>query len=158
MGYPQMRRKNRAISEEEARALLRDGEYGVLSTVGADGLPAGVPLSYVLDGDGIVFHCALAGRKVDNLRHQPGVSFVVVGKVQAAFVEGDYTTYYESAVVHGTAAPVENPEEKARLLRLLCEKYLSEHMDAFEAAIQRSLKATGVWRIHIDHLTGKAKR
>ena len=41
----EMRRKDREISEEEACQLLATGEYGVLSTVGSDGEPYGVPLS-----------------------------------------------------------------------------------------------------------------
>lgn len=45
--YP-MRRKDRAISDTEARALLEKAEYGFLATTGNDGLPYGVPLSYVL--------------------------------------------------------------------------------------------------------------
>jgi len=40
-----MRRKDRALSEEEAQALLDRTEYGVLSTVGGDGRPYGVPLN-----------------------------------------------------------------------------------------------------------------
>lgn len=42
----EMRRKDRAITEEDARELLNTAEYGILSTVSEDGEPYGVPLDY----------------------------------------------------------------------------------------------------------------
>lgn len=157
MSFKEMRRSDRALAESEARALLEKGIYGILSTVGEDGLPVGTPLSYIVDGDDICFHCAQKGQKVDNLRHQPRVCFTVVGEAQAAYL-GNFTTYFESAVAHGTASPVEGDAEKTRILRLICEKYLPEHMEHFAGAMEKSLKVTGIWKIHIDHLTGKARR
>ena len=55
-----MRRKDRQESDEEAMAYLKAAEYGVLSTVGPDGEPYRVPLTYAVeeDGKGLVFHCA----------------------------------------------------------------------------------------------------
>ena len=41
-----MRRKDRAITEEEIIALLNKVEYGVLSTVSENGKPYGVPLNF----------------------------------------------------------------------------------------------------------------
>jgi nitroimidazol reductase NimA-like FMN-containing flavoprotein (pyridoxamine 5'-phosphate oxidase superfamily) len=40
-----MRRKDRELSAEEAGRILAKGEFGVLSTVGTDGQPYGIPLS-----------------------------------------------------------------------------------------------------------------
>ena len=47
-----MRRKDRQVSDEEAMAYLKAAEYGVLSTVGPDGEPYGVPLTYAVEEDG----------------------------------------------------------------------------------------------------------
>ena len=44
-----MRRKDRQVSDEEAMAYLKAAEYGVLSTVGPDGEPYGVPLTYAVE-------------------------------------------------------------------------------------------------------------
>ncbi len=40
-----MRRKELAITEDEAKSLLKKAEYGVLSTIAQDGCPYSVPLS-----------------------------------------------------------------------------------------------------------------
>ena len=42
----ELRRKDRAITKEEAITLLNKGEYGILSTVSENGNPYGIPLSY----------------------------------------------------------------------------------------------------------------
>lgn len=46
-----MRRKKRALTDEETLSIIRKGEYCVLATVGEDAQPYGIPLSYVyIDG------------------------------------------------------------------------------------------------------------
>ena len=63
----EMRRKDRAITEEDARALLNKAEYGVLSTVTEDGKPYGVPLNFCVIDCCLYFHCADEGQKIDNI-------------------------------------------------------------------------------------------
>lgn len=159
MEYTPMRRKDRALTAEDAMDTLRTGQYGILSTVGPEGLPYGTPLSYVLDNGDIIFHCARTGHKITNINHQPGVCFTVVDNNSVGPVyHGGFSTYFRSAVAFGTAVHIDDNAEKSRLLWLLCEKYLPAHMDKADGDIAKALHATDVWRIRIDHLTGKAKR
>ncbi|MHC4207121.1 MAG: pyridoxamine 5'-phosphate oxidase family protein, partial [Planctomycetota bacterium] len=65
----ELRRKDRAITEEEAMTLLSSAEYGVLSTVSDNGEPYGVPLNFCIIDHCIYFHCAIEGRKIDNIKH-----------------------------------------------------------------------------------------
>ena len=75
-----MRRKDRQVSDEEAMAYLKAAEYGVLSTVGPDGEPYGVPLTYAVeeDGKGLVFHCARDGYKLACFAANPRAHFAAV--------------------------------------------------------------------------------
>jgi nitroimidazol reductase NimA-like FMN-containing flavoprotein (pyridoxamine 5'-phosphate oxidase superfamily) len=77
-----IRRKEREITTQEAIEILDSAEYGVLSTVGEDDQPYGVPICYVHKNGSIYFHCALGGHKLDNIRHNEKVSFCVVGKTK----------------------------------------------------------------------------
>jgi hypothetical protein len=43
-------------------------------------------------------------------------------------------------------------------LRVITEKYAKSHMDNFDATIAKSLHMTGVCKIAIQQLTGKANR
>ena len=151
-----VRREDRVMSEAEAIALLNVAEYGYLSTIGSDGVPYGLPISFVYDDNTLILHCALEGRKIDNIRHEDRVSFCVVGKtlVQPA----QFTTRYESIVVFGRAEMIEDAERKAALLMKFCEKYTPLHLEAAEKAISGSLYRTAVIVINIESVTGKAKR
>jgi nitroimidazol reductase NimA-like FMN-containing flavoprotein (pyridoxamine 5'-phosphate oxidase superfamily) len=152
-----MRRKDRALRAEEAAAILEKGQYGVLSTAGEDGLPYGVPVSYVYWQDCVYFHCALAGRKIENLARRPQVSFCVVGATRNIY-DGSFGTYYESALLEGLAERVEDVEERVRILSRLADKYLPAHMEHAPAYIDKLLKVTGVYRIRPQTLSGKARR
>ena len=44
----ELRRKDRAIAEEESIELLNKADYGVLSTVSKDGKPYGIPLNFCI--------------------------------------------------------------------------------------------------------------
>lgn len=150
-----VRRTDREICKNEARELLDRGEYGVLSTVGSDGQPYGVPISYVRKGDAIYFHCALTGHKLDNIAADPRVSFAVVGTTKV--LPDKFATEYESAVVFGTASEVTGTERTDALIWLV-EKYSPEHIEAGKRYLEQHDRATRVFRIDIRHLSGKARR
>lgn len=150
-----MRRKDREQSREFAINLLDKCEYAILSTSGADGKPYAVPVSPVMCGDFIYIHCAPSGRKLDNMKFNKSVCLVCVGKTK--LLPNEYSTEYESAVTFGECEIVESDEEKIFALRKLCEKYAPNNMDAFDAAINRSLHRTSICKISIKEISGKAK-
>ena len=152
-----MRRKKRELSEAETLAIMNNGEYCVLATVGADGQPYGVPLSYVYVDGKIFFHCTHKGHKLDNLLSNQRCSLTVIGKTQVIY-DKDFTTYFESAIAFGSAHEITQEDEKRSALMALIMKYLPEHKDKADADIARSIKATAIYCIDVDHMTGKAKR
>ena len=151
-----IRRKDRAISEEEAADLLRKAEYGVLACADAEGTPYAVPLSYVFMNNQAYFHCALSGHKTDNIKANSRVSFVVVGEVEAVYDKG-FSTYYKSAMINGEVRPVSDPEEKTASLLALAEKYLPDHLSEAGPYIERLDKATAVYAVS-GRITGKSKK
>lgn len=150
-----MRRSDRLMDEEKTKELLIRGEYGVLSMTDADGAPYAVPLSYVYMNDSIYFHCALSGRKLDCLSREPRVCFNVVDGVKAIYAN-DFTTLYNSAMVFGKAYIVTDEEEKGVALYALSEKYLPEHIKKAPKDITQFMKRTGVYKIIIESMSGKA--
>ena len=70
-----------------------------------------------------------------------------------------YTTYFQSAIVTGTAQEVTDETEKILALRALCQKLTPDFVDGgrFEAAISSSLAVTAVWKISIEEISGKEK-
>ena len=151
-----MRRSDRQMSPEWAWELVKHGEYGILSTMGPDNLPYGIPLSYVVYDNKIYFHSAHDGRKITNLNFCSDVSFVVVGKTQPIY-DNNFTTYFESAIVTGKIINIEDEDLKKDILFKLAKKYLPDYMGFAEASIEYSLKRTKIMCIEVETISGKAK-
>ncbi len=154
--HPSMRRKDRAISEEESLELVQKAAYGILATSNED-LPYAPPVSFIYHNGAIYFHCAQVGRKLDNIKANPAVCFTVVGDAQAVYTS-DFTTYFESVMLFGNAVYVLDEEERRQALLLLCEKYLPQHMDKAEQSISHSAAHTAIIKIPVDHISGKANK
>lgn len=126
-----VRRQDRLLEEDRAYALLREGEYGVLSMTTPTGGVYGIPLNFVWDGqENIYIHCAPRGRKLDCIALYPEVSFCVIGNTHV--VPEQFSTNYSSIVLTCRARTGLSPEERMHALRLLMEKYTPEHLTAGE--------------------------
>lgn len=153
-----MRRNDRALNRELSLALIDRCTHGVLAITTGEPAPYCLPLSLVRVEDDLFFHCAQEGRKIDLLRRDPQVCVTFVGDDRPHFIPpAMYSTYFQSVIVTGTASAVEDPTEKTQALRALCQKLAPEHMDDFQAAVDKSLAVTAVWKIHIEEISGKAK-
>lgn len=150
----EMRRKDRRLSTEAAEEILKSGEYGILSTVGTDGVPYGVPLSYAYADNIIYFHCAKdVGLKVANMKHENKVCFTVVGSTEV--LPEQFSTKYESAIALGT---VHEASDKRIGLTLLQEKYSPDYTESGKELIAAYFEQVAVYEIVIDELTGKGRR
>ncbi len=153
-----MRRNDRAQDKDFSLGLIDRCTHGVLALSTGEPAPYCLPLSFARVGEDLYFHCAREGRKIDLLHRFPQVCVTFVGDDRPTFVSpAMYSTYFRSVIVTGTASEVDDLSEKTEALRALCQKLIPEHMSGFEQAIERSLSATAVWKIHMEEITGKAK-
>ena len=153
--HHELRRKDRSITETEAKELLEHGEYGILSTCGPEGQPYGIPLSYCVIGDAVYFHSAVEGRKLTNIAGNNRVSFCVVGKTEV--LPDQFATRYESVIVSGRATEVFD-DEKQQALEGLLSKYSAGFRTEGLNYIVAKWERTRVFRIGIDTICGKARR
>lgn len=152
-----MRRKDREQSKDFALAIADKCAYSVLATVSPDGSPYCIPLSMARDGDWLYFHSAREGHKIDNLRYGNRVCVACAGEQKA--IPGKFSIEFESAVIFGTAEEVADDGEKIHALKLICERYTPDNMAAFdEAGIRTQLNIIAIWKIHIDEISGKARK
>lgn len=151
----EMRRQDRAITHDEALEILENGQYGVLSTVAADGKPYGVPLSFCVVDRSLYFHCAVEGQKLDNLERNRSVSFCVVGNVQ--LLPEQFGTRYQSVVVAGQAEEVFAADKQAAL-EALVHKYSPQFVARGLKYIDAMTPKARVFRITMDTVTGKARK
>jgi len=103
--------------------------------------------------DQIAFHCAREGRKIEHLKHNPRASFCVVG--HAAVQPEQFTTHYQSCLVHGPVREA-SPDDKRRALEKLVRKYAADFIEDGQGVIDRLEDKTRVFTLEIEHITGKA--
>ncbi|MCM1221402.1 MAG: pyridoxamine 5'-phosphate oxidase family protein [Lachnospiraceae bacterium] len=154
MNY-KMRRTERRLEQAEAENILRENQYGVLSTVGSDGNPYGVPLSYVFRENCLYFHCATEGRKIENIGFCNRASFCVVGKTE--LLPSQFSTRYESVIAEGYVHEL-TADEKISALSEIVEKYAPEHREKGAVYIQNAKARVRVFCMEIENLSGKARR
>lgn len=157
-----MRKASREMDSQWALEVMRKAPYITVSFTRTDGSAYGVPLSLACtSGDVWYFHCAPEGDKLDAIAVHPEVCLSAVTKCQPTVgpKDGTFTLQYRSAIAFGKAERVTDTEEKIEALRVISQRFLPKHMDAFDEAVQRSLHRTEVVRITLLSLpTGKRKQ
>ena len=124
--FRKMRRFKQELSHEECVEVLKTQPRGVLSVLGEDGYPYGLPMTHwynEVDGK-IYFHCAGEGHKIDAIRACDKVSFCVYD--EGWHREGEWALNIRSVIVFGRIAPVEDSERKAEICRELCRKFTDD--------------------------------
>lgn len=154
--FRELRRREKMMPEAVTKKILAEAEYGTLATMGQDGYPYATPLNYVLHENIIYFHTALDGHKLDNIDFIPRVCFSVVGYHK--LLADKFDTEYDSVTVYGTAAKVVDPAEKRQALLGLVEKYSYDWRDQGLEYIDGGSCAAIVYKINIQHVTGKIGR
>ncbi|MDO4380398.1 MAG: pyridoxamine 5'-phosphate oxidase family protein [Clostridia bacterium] len=153
MFRPIKKRKNE-IDRCAAEKLLQHSRRGVLAVNGDDGYPYAVPINYFYDKDvqKIYFHGARVGHKVDALRACDKVCFTVYGNETVK--EESWAPFMQSVVVFGKCRLVENGSKSTAILKQFAMKYYPDEQTADEE-IARAGKATQIFEIEIEHLSGK---
>lgn len=147
-----MRRFKQQIPEEEAKDILNKATNGVLCLIDNNNNPYGVPMSFIYDGDSsIYFHCALSGRKIECIKHNPNACFTIIA--QDEIHPEKFTTYFRSLIVEGKAIIIDDKNKMIEALRLLSTKY-SPGIDC-EPEIDEGINKVLIIKLEIDSITGK---
>lgn len=149
-----MRREKQLMHSKDAIEVLESSTSGVLSLLGDEGYPYGVPLSYVYSDSKIYFHSARCGHKIDAVKHCSKASFCVIA--QDEVVAEKYTTNYRSIIAFGNITVVEDDEEKMEALKKLAIRYAPNDNVGRGKEIKSAYDIVTVLVFHIEHITGKA--
>jgi hypothetical protein len=149
-----MRRFKQQISEEVCVRVLREQPRGVLSMIGDDGYPYGIPLDhwYSEKENKLYFHCAKVGHKIDAITACDKVSYCVMDKGFRR--DGEWALNINSVVVFGRMRIVADEEKKREICTNLVKKFTDD-----EAFLQKELTdafpRVNCLELTIEHMTGK---
>ena len=148
-----MRRIKQLLTNEQCEEILNRGTYGVLSVLGDNGYPYGVPVNYVYHDGKLYFHTAVTGHKIDSMRAHDKVCFTVVDKDDV--VKDEYTTYFRSVIAFGRVRFIEDETEKRQALVWLGERFNPGDKEGLDKEMAKGFSHLHMVEITIDHLTGK---
>jgi len=153
--FREMRRSDKRLGDEDMLEILVSTDYGVLSTIGADGFPYGVPVNFIYRDGKIYFHAAITGQKLDNIAYNDKVSFCVVTDV--VLIPDDFNTRYKSVIAFGTVKEVAE-NEKNEIYLLFLEKLSGDFIETGKEYIKKAGGNAKVFQIDILHMTAKGKK
>ena len=152
--FREMARKKQQLSELECIEILKAEPRGVLSVLGENGYPYGMPMNHWFceENGHLYFHCGMKGHRVDAIRKDERVSFCVYD--QGFRREGEWALNIKSVIVFGRIRIVEDRQEAMEIVRRLSYKYTSDSA-YIEREIQTAGAATLCLELIPEHMTGK---
>lgn len=152
--FREMRRFKQQISEDECIHILKEEPRGVLSMLGDDGYPYGIPIShYYCEEDGkIYFHGAKVGHKIDAIKAYDKASFCVYNKGYRK--EGEWALNIKSVVIFGRIRLVEDEEKSRMICTRLCRKFTDDE-EYLRKELENAFPRVQCLEMTIEHMTGK---
>jgi hypothetical protein len=147
--------------------VLRTAEVGTLAFNGPDGWPRITALNFLYDRR-VLWHGAVAGERYECLKKDPRATFSAVSMqvylpshLLSEENATSATAAFKSVHVRGRCETIEDPEEKCSFLNQLMEKYQPEgrfkKVTAADPLYAKVLKATGVYALTVEEISGKFK-
>ena len=152
--FRKMVRFKQQIPEEECIEILKKEVRGVLSVLGDDDYPYGMPIDHwYCEEDGkIYFHGGKKGHKIDAMKKHDKISFCVYDEGYRE--EGDWALNIKSVIVFGRVEFVEDYDKAMEVSRQLCYKFTQDN-EYIEHEIKYSGPGTLVFALVPEHMTGK---
>ena len=147
-------RTKQALPEEECIAILKKELRGVLSVLGDNDYPYGMPLNhYYNDEDGrLYFHSGKSGHRIDAIRRHPKASFCVYD--EGTRENGNWYLTFKSVIVFGRIEIIEDREKIYDIARKLSRKFTDDD-EYIENEVKNSGPGTLMFALVPEHITGK---
>ncbi|MCD8122783.1 MAG: pyridoxamine 5'-phosphate oxidase family protein [Clostridiales bacterium] len=152
--FRDMRRRKQLVSDNECREILKSEKRGVLSVIGDDGYPYGVPMNFYYDEEEntLYFHGAKQGHKIDAIKKCAKVCFTTWN--HGSQKDGDWAFYLTSVIAMGEAELVDDVAVVCEKAHKIADKYYPSK-EEIEAEWQKDGNRIQIIAVHIQHMTGK---
>ena len=154
MAFREMTRFKQQLPKEECIDILKGELRGVLSVLGDDGYPYGMPLNhFYCEEDGkLYFHSGKKGHRTDAMRRCDKASFCVYDS--GTRKEGDWALYIRSVIVFGRIEFIDDREKIYDIAEKLSLRF-TDDMDYIKNELENSGPSTLMFALVPEHITGK---
>lgn len=152
--FRELVRKKKQLPMAECLRILREEKRGVLSVLGDDGYPYGMPMNhwYEAENGKIYFHCGRGGHRADAIARCDKVSFCVYETLPPE--EGKWALFVRSVIVFGRVAVVEDTLRVREIAERLSHKFTVDE-EYIRAEIAVHAKRTILLELTPEHISGK---
>ena len=152
--FRKMRRFKQQITDAECVEVLKGAKRGILSVIGDDGYPYGMPINHFYnEEDGrLYFHSGMKGHKVDAIERCDKASYCVYDGGYRR--EGEWALNIRSVIIFGRIEIIEDREKIYDIARRLSYKFTDDE-EYIEREIRHSGPRTLMFALVPEHMTGK---
>ena len=152
--FREVARVKQRLRAAECVEILKGEKRGVLSVLGDDGYPYGMPMNHwYCEEDGkLYFHSGLKGHRSDAMKACDKASFCVYDAGYRC--EGEWALNIRSVIVFGRLQVVEDEEKALEFVRRLSDKF-TDDAAYVEREIGEAMGHTLVFALEVEHMTGK---
>ena len=152
--FRKMRRFKQQVTQAECIEILKNTKRGVLSLIGDDGYPYGMPINhYYCEEDGkIYFHGAKAGHKIDAIKSCDKASYCVYNDGYRK--EGEWALNITSVITFGKIHLVDDEKLSLKICSELTKKF-TDDQEYLDSEIEKFFKNVQCIEFVPEHMTGK---
>ena len=152
--FRKLLRHKQQLSDSECIEVLKNEPRGVLSVVGDEGYPYGLPIDhwYCEENGKLYFHCGKIGHKLDAIRACDKVSYCILDG--GTLEDGGWALYFRSVIVFGRAKIIEDKARIIEITRQLSYKF-TDDTAYIEDEIRRFAAGTLCIELTPEHICGK---
>ena len=152
--FRELTRKKKQITTDECIEILKSEKRGVLSVLGDDDYPYGMPMNhwYSDDDKSIYFHSGKQGHRPDAIKKHDKVSFCVYNEGYRN--EGEWALNIKSVIVFGRIEVIEDLEKVVDITKKLSYKFTNDD-EYIENEIRLYAHKTQLLKLSIEHMCGK---
>ena len=147
-------RVKQQLPQAECIEILKSEPRGVLSVLGDEGYPYGMPMNHwYCEAEGkLYFHSGMKGHRSDAMKACDKASFCVYD--QGCRREGEWALNIRSVIVFGRMQVVQDEEKALSVVKQLCHKFTDDEA-YIEREIAQALHRTLFFSLDVEQMTGK---
>jgi hypothetical protein len=152
--FRKMRRFKQQITEEECIQILKNTKRGILSLIGDDGYPYGIPIDhwYSEEDNAIYFHGAKEGHKIDAIKTCDKACYTVYNEGYRN--EGEWALNITSIITFGRISLVEDNEKAKEICTALVKKFTDDE-EYLKKELENAFPRVQCLKLVPEHMTGK---